>query len=52
MLPCNWYCNFVFVGETFLDKSSENQADIVCNDNVFVYGERMISVPVAGRKIK
>ena len=43
---------FVFVGETFFDKSSGNQADSVCNDNVFVYGGRMLSVPVTGRKTK
>ena len=32
----------MFAGETSYDKSSENQSDTVCRDNVFVYGGRMI----------
>ena len=42
----------MFAGETSYDKSSENQSDTVCRDNVFVYGGRMIPAPVTGRKTK
>ena len=44
---------FVFVGEIFYDKSSENQSDTVDYDNIFVSGGIVIlPAPVTGHKTK